>query len=149
MLATLQKLLLLSLALAPVTRLAAAEVRVSFLSEKDAVTGLVTILRYTGVKPEAIQSLQRALEWYNSVPSSLDTTNFPQEKQGRYCFESMSHLVRSLPHPLSEINHEFQLNCFDAAILLSGGRLRTSLRPDLPAGPFLVYCTDTNSRPYY
>src|SRR5258705_13739150 len=41
----------------------------------------------------------------------------------------------------------FDFNCFDAAFLLAGARLQTTLKPDDLAGTFLVYQCETNFGP--
>lgn len=124
--------------------LVAATVRASFLTEQPALRDTLAVLRSAGCTREATGTFQRAVERYASSTFVFDFGKFPKSRDGFYSFESATALVDALPHQLSDTQHAFEFNCFDTVVALSGKSLRTSVRPDELAGPYLVPYTPTN-----
>jgi hypothetical protein len=124
--------------------LGAATVRVTFLTERAAVKDTLTVLRSSGCTQESLGTFQRAIERYASSSFDFDFSKFPKSRDGFYAFESTSALVAALPHPLADIQHAYEFNCFDTVIALAGDSLRTTVRPDAVSGPYLVPYTPTN-----
>jgi hypothetical protein len=125
----------------------AGAVRISFLTDDQAVKETVALLRSASCAEEGISSFRIALDRYNATLTNLNLSKFPEKEAGFYAFDSMPRLVRALPCRLSDMPHDFQLNCFDALILFTTGQMTTNLRIDAPAGPFLMNRLDTNGVP--
>jgi hypothetical protein len=102
-----------------------------------------SFLRTAECNQEALQSFKKAIELHNSTPAKLDLSKFPAKQGGFYKFTSAQQFLSALPH-LCDSDHEAEINCFDCAILLSAGKLKTSLMPDSLSGPFLVGQPTTN-----
>jgi hypothetical protein len=124
--------------------LAAATVRASFFSDRAALHDTLDVLRDGGCTREATGTFQREVERYTSSPFDFDFGKVPKSHAGFYAFESAPALVAALPHQLADTQHAYEINCFDAIIALAGDSLRTSVRPDDLAGPYLVPYTPTN-----
>lgn len=131
-------LALLTLGLTPATQGTAGPIRLSFLTERTALRDTVTILQSNGCANESCSAFQRAVAHYISTPFDFDLSQFPLQQEGFYQFESARGAVAALPQPLSQIAHNYELNCFDTTILLAGKSLHLSLRPDDLSGPFFV-----------
>ncbi len=124
--------------------LATAAVRASFLTESAAVRDTMDVLRSSGCTQDGTGAFQRAVDRYSSTTFDFDFSKFPKPRDGIYSFESAFGLVAALPHQLCETRHAYEFNCFDTIVALAGKVLRTSLRPNDIAGPFLVPYTPTN-----
>lgn len=122
----------------------AAPVRVSFLVERDGLPDTLTVLKNSGCTQEAMSRFKKAVENYQATALVWDFDKFPKSQKGFFHFESASHLVAALPHQLCDSKHAYDFNCFDTLITVAAGRLRTGLRPDDIAGPFLVPHMSTN-----
>jgi hypothetical protein len=126
------------------TALATEAVRASFLTERAALQDTLAVLRSGGCTQEAADTFQRAVERYASSKFDFDSGKFPKSRDGFYRFESAAALVAALPHQLADTQHPYEFNCFDTVVALAGHSLRTSVRPDELAGPYLVPYTPTN-----
>lgn len=100
---------------------AAAPVRVSFLDTDAAREDTLRILADAGCVPENLAALQSAIIHYYRTPLALDTSAFPPASDGFYEFASIGDFVAALgTHSLSYLDHAFEMNCADAALLLAG-----------------------------
>jgi hypothetical protein len=124
--------------------LAAATVRASFFTDRAALHETLDVLRDGGCTRDATGTFQHAVERYTSSRFDFDFGKFPKSHAGFYAFQSASALVAALPHQLADTQHAYEFNCFDTVISLTGDSLRTSVRPDELAGPYLVPYTPTN-----
>jgi hypothetical protein len=97
-----------------------------------------------GCDSDGVAAFKKAVEYYNATPLELDLRKFPPAQSGFYSFQSASNLVSALPHRLCDSGHAYEINCFDAVILLTKNRLRADSHVDEGAGPFLVQRTLTN-----
>jgi hypothetical protein len=88
----------------------------------------------------------KAVQRYNSVPLGFDLGRFPRALGGEFTFQSVTQLVASLPCKLRETPHAFEFNCYDTAILLMAGQLRSDLRPDDVFGVSLARALATNDQ---
>jgi len=122
----------------------AAEVRASFLMDREVVSQTVQVLTNSGCTSAAATAFQRMVQRYSATGLNLDLGKFPRLHEGFYTFASAAQLAAALPHPLSETQHVYEFNCFDMVILLAGESLHTTVRPDDIAGPFLAPYTPTN-----
>jgi hypothetical protein len=124
--------------------LPAATVRASFLTEPTALRDTLAVLQSAGCTHERTAAFQRAVERYASSAFVFDFGKFPKPRNGFYDFESAAALVAALPHQLADTQHAYEFNCFDAVVALAGESLRTTVRPDELAGPYLVPYTPTS-----
>jgi len=122
----------------------AGTVRVSFLDDNTVLRNTLEILKSSGCTQEASVGFRRAVERYHADSFDFDFSKFPPCRDGFYSFESASRLAAALPRQLCEIQHAYELNCFDTAIGLAADRLRTAVQPDEIFGPILVSHTTTN-----
>src|SRR5207253_683874 len=97
-----------------------------------------------GCTQEATSTFQEATERYAATAFDFDFRKFPKLSDGFFDFDSATSLVAALPHHLSDTQHPYEFNCFDTVVSLAGDSLRTSVRPDEIAGPYLVPYTPTN-----
>ena len=97
-----------------------------------------------GCDSEGVTAFKKAVEHFNTTPPKLDLSKFPPVQRGFYSFQSASNLVGVLPHRLCDTEHEYEINCFDAVILLTKDRLRADSHVDERAGPFVVQRPLTN-----
>jgi hypothetical protein len=56
----------------------------------------------------------------------------------------MIHLLKALPHRLSDSDHVWDFNCFETVAVLGSSKFRFKIRPDDNFGPFTVSMTMTN-----
>src|ERR1043166_2105581 len=124
--------------------LAAATVSASFFTDEAVLRDTLGVLREGGCTREATGTFQHAVERYTSSPFDFDFDKFPKSHAGFYTFESASALVAALQRQLADTQHAYEFNCFDTVISLAGNSLRTTVRPDDLAGPYLVPYTATN-----
>jgi hypothetical protein len=125
--------------------LSAGEVRLSFLREISVQQETARLLKELNCQPVAVVSFQKAVEHYYANGFQLDLSKFPNSSNGWYSFQSPSRLVAALPHKLEDLDHSYELNCFDTVILLSSGYLRSRLKPDDLHGAILAPERFTNS----
>ncbi len=123
---------------------AAAEVRISFLNNPEALGDTLGVLRGAGCPKSVGASLQKAVDRDSAEPLQLDLSRFPTPRKGFYEFASASLLVKALPQSLFLTEHGGTISCLDTVILLASGQLRTSLETDTPGGPFLIPAHTTN-----
>ena len=116
----------------------AGQVRISFLTDNGALEDTLEILKSAGCPEKARESFAKAVGRYNRAKFPFDYRRFPASTNGFYSFDSMPRLVSALPFKLSETAHSSDLNCFDLAILVAGGALRTSVATNQVCGPFMV-----------
>ena len=122
----------------------AAQVRMSFLNNKQALQDTVGILDHAGCPRAVGISLQKAVDRYGAEPVKLDLSRFPVASNGFYEFPSAAVLVKSLPQSLFLVEHGGTISCLDTVVLLTMGQLRTTLEIDSSGGPFTVACHATN-----
>jgi len=123
-------------------------IRISFLDNEAALKQTIGFLSTNGCNPSALKIFEKAVRWNNESPLGFDTSKFPPAENGFYSFPSVSNLLQALPQPILNAVHPYQLNCYDAAILLAGNSLKTDLQPDSSSGPFLtpsIYFTNISS----
>jgi hypothetical protein len=108
----------------------AEAIRISFLNESQALDSTVKFLKDSGCRGDAAAAFRRAVERYNSVPLELDLRKFPSASNGFYSFQSSTQILAALPHNLRETPHAWELNCYDAVIIVAAGQLRSRLGPD-------------------
>ena len=113
-----------SLALSCATFASGAPVRVSFLDTDGAREDTLRILVEAGCDPVNLDALQKAMVHYYQSPLALDTSLFPPANNGFHEFTSIGDFVSALgTNQLSYLDHPFELNCIDAALLLSAPRM--------------------------
>ena len=130
------------------TALQAGAIRISFMDDESAVLGTSELLLANGCRPETVSALRSAIGRYKLSPPGFKRNKFPAPIMGFYSFSSASTLVEALPHRLCDSEHPFELNCFDAVILLAKDHLQIRPDPDEIAGPFLPAFTWTNNVTY-
>lgn len=124
-----------------------APLRVSFLDDESSLQDTVSVLRSNGCTEDALAGFQRAVQHYNRTPPSLDLKQFPESKSGFYEFTSGSNLVSALPHNLFNTKHEYEINCFDVALILAGDSIRTTTQPDDAGLTFVMEVNTGDNRP--
>jgi hypothetical protein len=113
-------------------------VRISFLREPAALQDTLNALKAKGCTGADLSSFKRAVEHYWAAPPELNLNGFPRRQDDFYAFDSSAAIVAALRHPLAETRHGYDLNCFDAVILLAGDCLSVSPGLGETVGPFLV-----------
>ncbi len=124
---------------------AAAPVRVSFLDTDAAREDTLHILAEAGCDSDNLEALRKAILHYYQTPLALDTSAFPPATKGFLEFPSTKNFISALgTNQLSYLDHPFELNCFDTALLLAGPDM--SLTADLHSrnGPYLAVQITTN-----
>ena len=100
--------------------LGAAPVRVSFLDTDAAREDTLRILADTGCEPTNLDVLRKAIVHYYQTPLTIDTSAFPPATDGFHEFDAVGDFVSALgTNQLSYLDHPFELNCIDAALLLA------------------------------
>jgi hypothetical protein len=122
----------------------AAQVRLSFLNNHQALQDTLDMLQQAGCPRSVGISLQKAADRYSTRPLKLDLRRFPMPRNGFYEFASASLLVDALPESLFLTQHGSTISCLDTVILLTMGQLRAKLEIDTPGGPFLIGYHITN-----
>ena len=120
-----------SLALSCATFASGAPVRVSFLDTDGAREDTLRILVEAGCDPVNLDALQKAMVHYYQSPLALDTSLFPPANNGFHEFTSIGDFVSALgTNQLSYLDHPFELNCIDSALLLAapGMSVETTLQ---------------------
>jgi len=130
------------------TALQAGTLKVSFLDDQTAVRTTSDLLLANGCRPEAVSALKSAIARHDLSPPGFDRTKFPERVEGFYSFSSVSNLTEALPHRLCDSVHAFDLNCFDAVILLTKDLIQVKPQPDAIMGPLLPAFTWTNNIVY-
>jgi hypothetical protein len=118
-------------------------VRFALLNEPAALADTMRLLRDAGCERQALASFESLAS--DRTRGNVDLTGFPNATQGFYRFESIKALIDAVPASAFCGATNFDFNCFDAAFLLAGPRLQTTLKPDDQAGPFLVLMHPTNA----
>ena len=104
--------------------LVAAPVRVSFIDTDAARKDTLQILADAGCTKSNLELLGKAIAHYYQKPLALDVSSFPPARNGFHEFSSVDDFVVALgTNQLSYLDHPFELNCIDAALLLSAPRM--------------------------
>jgi hypothetical protein len=121
-------------------------IHVSFLDTGAPLASTIKFLTSHGCKADAVASFAEAVNQYNSVPLTFELSKFPRGVDGVFTFQSVTQLVAALPGKLRDTPHTFELNCFDAVLVLTAGQLRSELGPDDVFGVSLApKMMDTNA----
>lgn len=97
-----------------------APVRVSFLDTDTAREDTLQIFADAGCAPTNLDALRKAIVHYYQTPLALDTTAFPPANNGFHKFAAIGDFVSALgTNQLSYLDHPFELNCIDTALLLA------------------------------
>lgn len=119
--------------------LTAAPVRVSFLDTDAARADTLRILAKAGCDPANLDTIQKAIVHYYQTPLALDTSSFPPANNGFHEFASIGDFVSALgTNQLSYLDHSFELNCIDSALLLAAPEMEIAADMQPQAGPFLA-----------
>jgi hypothetical protein len=136
----------MALVLLAIESLHAAEVKISFLDNTEAIQQTSNFLLSKGFDTNSVNTFRVVDDWYNGGSTDLDLKKFPKREHGFYSFSSVSNLIGSFQQPLIYTYHQNELNCFETVILLAGDRIQTSLQPDdVSEGPFVVPKSLTNN----
>src|SRR5439155_22075130 len=127
---------IVAVAIATLLSAEAGEVRMSFLNDPASLKETVDFLNHHGCEQQTSR-FRSVVESYYAEDFPLDRSKFPKGTDGFYTFDTMSNVVRALPHPLCDTKHTWGFNCYDTMILLAGSNLRIGLRPDANYGPFI------------
>ncbi len=125
--------------------LAAAPVRVSFLDTEAAREDTLSVFARAGCDTNHLAALRQAITHYYRTPLALDTSAFPPATDGFREFASIGDFVAALgTNRLSFLDHPFELNCFDTALLLAGPEMDVKMDLHSCNGPFLAVQVTTN-----
>ena len=123
----------------------AAPVRVSFLDTDDAREDTLRILADAGCDSANLDALRKAIRHYYQTPLALDTASFPPANNGFHDFASIGDFVSALgTNQLSFLDHGFELNCFDTALLLAAPGMSIAVDRSSRSGPYLAIQITTN-----
>ena len=101
-----------------------APVRVSFLDTDAAREDTLQILAAAGCAKSNLESLDKAIAHYYQTPLAFDVSSFPPARNGFHEFTSVADFIAALgTNQLSFLDHPFELNCIDAALLLAAPRM--------------------------
>lgn len=120
-------------------------VRLSFLTDTNVLADTLNLLEQAGVPQPGIGIFRKAVERYLAGAWEFDFARFPSPIDGYYDFASADGALAALPHPLCETVHAYDFNCFDVAIVVAEGNLRTGVGPDQVCDPFLVPHIDASN----
>lgn len=124
---------------------AAAPVRVSFLDTRAAREDTLLAFARAGCASENIAALRKAMIHYYRTPLALDVSAFPAATDGFHEFASIGDFVSALgTNQISFLPHDFELNCFDAALLLAGPETRTTASLSARDAPWLAVQVQSN-----
>ena len=114
-------------------------VRVSFLDTDAAREDTLRILAEAGCDPANLDTIQKAIVHYYQTPLALDTSSFPPANNGFHEFASIGDFVSALgTNQLSYLDHSFELNCIDSALLLAAPEMEIAADMQPQAGSFLA-----------
>lgn len=123
----------------------AAPVRVSFLDTDATREATLTALANAGCDPANLAALRTAIRHYYQTPLALDVSAFPPAIDGFREFESIGDFVSALgPDRLSYLDHPFELNCFDTALLLAAPDMGIAADLNATNGPFFAVQVSRN-----
>ena len=118
---------------------AAAPVRVSFLDTDAAREDTLQILADAGCDPENLAAIRKAVLHYYRTPLALDLAAFPPASDGFHEFASSGDFVDTLgTNSLAYLDHAFELNCLDAALLLTGPDMELTADLQTRGDPFFA-----------
>ena len=124
---------------------AAAPVRVSFLDTRAAREETLRAFARAGCTPENIAALRKAILHYYRTPLDLDTAAFPPARGGFYEFSTIGDFLTALgTNQLSYLAHDFELNCYDTALLLAGPDMDVTADLQTRGAPWLAIQVTTN-----
>lgn len=123
----------------------AAPVRMSFLDTRTAREDTLLAFARAGCVPENLAALRSAMIHYYQTPLALDVSAFPAATNGFYEFASIGDFVAALgTNQISFLPHAFELNCFDAALLLAGPDMDVTANLQTQGAPWLAIQVTTN-----
>jgi hypothetical protein len=123
----------------------AAPVRVSFLDTEAAREDTLSVFARAGCDTNHLAALRQAITHYYRTPLALDTSAFPPATNGFRKFASIDGFIAALgTNRLSFLDHPFELNCFDTALLLAGPEMDVNVDLHSHNGPFLAVQVTTN-----
>ncbi len=124
---------------------AAGPVRVSFLDTDAAREDTLRAFARAGCDTNHLAALRKAILHYYRTPLALDTSAFPPATDGFREFASISGFVAALgTNQLSFLDHDFELNCYDTAVLLAGPEMDAAVDLETPGAPWLAIQVTTN-----
>ena len=109
----------------------ADSIRVSFLNTDAAREDTLRLLADAKCDPANLDAIRKAIVHYYQTPLALDTSSFPPADNGFHEFASIGDFVSALgTNQLSYLDHPFELNCIDSALLLAapGMSVETTLQ---------------------
>ncbi|NLD90487.1 MAG: hypothetical protein GX634_09140 [Lentisphaerae bacterium] len=122
-----------------------APVRVSFLDTDPAREDTLRAFAEAGCDSANLDALRDAIVHYYREPPACDTSLFPPADNGFYEFASIGDFLSALgTNQLSYLDHPFELNCFDTALLLAAQGMSLSADLNAPNGPYLAVQVTTN-----
>jgi hypothetical protein len=126
----------------------AGNVSLSFLRDEAVLAETINLLTNNDCSLRASTAFREAVRRYNLCSSDLDCSRFPTPRAGFFSFPSARDVAAVLPKRLCETGHSYDLNCFDAVLLVAGDRMRYALAPDKISGPFMVENITTNGESF-
>ena len=125
--------------------LVAAPVRMSFLNTDAAREDTLKILADAGCDPANLDALRKAIVHYYQTPLALDTSLFPTATSGFHEFASIGEFVSALgTNQLSFLDHPFELNCIDSALLLAASGMDATATLQAQDGTYLAIQVNSN-----
>jgi len=122
-----------------------APVRVSFLDTDESREETLKIFIEAGCDSENVDAIRKAIIHYYQTPLALDTTSFPPAKNGFHEFAAIAGFVSALgTNQLFYLDHPFELNCFDTALLLAESEMSLTADMQVRNGPYLAIQVTTN-----
>ena len=123
----------------------ASPVRVSFLDTDAAREDTLQILADAGCDPVHLDALRKAILHYYQTPLALDVSAFPPANNDFREFGSIGDFVSALgTNQLSFLDHPFELNCFDTALLLAAPDMGIATDLNATNGPFFAVQVSRN-----
>lgn len=120
-------------------------IRVSFLEDARARESTLELLQQAGCPEDDVNVLRRAIAHYYQTPFNYNLSAFPTPKDAFYEFALVDDFVSALStNRLSEIEHMFELNCLDTALLIAGHDMDITADFTEMGSPYLAICTFTN-----
>lgn len=117
----------------------AGPIRVSFLNTDAAREDTLRAFADAGCEPENLAALRKAIQHYYQTPLALDVTSFPPASEGVYEFAAIGDFISALgTNPLSFLNHPFELNCYNAALLLAEPEMRVTADLQTRGAPYFA-----------
>lgn len=123
----------------------ASSIQVSFLDNDNTRESTLGVLQQAGCPASEVDVLRRAIIHYYNTPFNYDTSTFPIRRDGFYTFTSATDFVAALStNRLSAVDHMFEYNCLDAALLAAGHKMEITAEFTATGSPYLTVNTKTN-----